>query len=220
MRRCASLHFTYLLVNHLFCLSDYLVSLFKNSFFLQLEGLLALLKLLLDLCLLLDNRFKSLHAPVMQLEPQHLFQSRVLVYEHIVESLPWLLSITLLIHVVLHVCFISLCLEGVAAYRLISTVENDAFVDGLARHGVFHSANNLERVIVELLWWGNCRVAEAVLEVVLEKERISHLVEVERVLVVQVQLHCLLYWWKGWLMIHCNRNACEFRVFNEIEVYY
>jgi hypothetical protein len=24
----------------------------------------------------------------MQLEPQHLFQSRVLVYEHIVESLP------------------------------------------------------------------------------------------------------------------------------------
>ena len=92
----------------------------------------------------------------------------------------------------LDICLVSLGLEGVPVHGLVPSVEDDALVDGLAGHGVLHASHDLERVIIELLRGGDGRVAEAVLEVVLEQEGVRHLVEVEGVLVVQVQLDGLL----------------------------
>lgn len=94
----------------------------------------------------------------------------------------------------LNICLISFSLECVAAHGLVPSVEDYALVDGLAGHGVFHATNDLEGVVVELLGGGDGRVAEAVLEVVLEQEGVRDFVEVERVLVVQVQLDGLLDW--------------------------
>ena len=92
----------------------------------------------------------------------------------------------------LDICLVSFGLEGVPVHGLVPSVEDDALVDRLAGHGVLHASHDLERVIVELLRGGDGRVAEAVLEVVLEQERVRHLVEMEGVLVVQVQLDGLL----------------------------
>ena len=92
----------------------------------------------------------------------------------------------------LDICLVSLGLEGVSAHGLVPSVEYDALIDGLAGHSVLHASHDLEGVVVELLRGGDRRVAEAVLEVILEQERVRHLVEVEGVLVVQVQLDGLL----------------------------
>ena len=87
----------------------------------------------------------------MQLKSKHLLEPRILIDEHVIESLSGLVSIPLLVDVVLDICLVSLRLECVPAHRLVIAVEDYALVDGLAGHGVLHSSNNLEGVIVELL---------------------------------------------------------------------
>lgn len=140
----------------------------------------------------------------MQLKSKHLLEARILVDEHVIQSLSGLLSITLLVYVVLDICLVGFSLEGVSSNRLIIAIEDDAFVDGLAGHSVLHASDNLEGVVVELLRGGDGGVAEAVLEVVLEQESICHFVEVKCVLVVQVKLHGLLDRREGGLvMLHC-----------------
>lgn len=98
----------------------------------------------------------------------------------------------LAVFITLSVDILILRLEGEAGDCLSRAVEDDALVDGFGAHDVFHTANDLEAVFVELASGGNGCEAEAVLDIVLQHEGSRHLSELKVVVVLHGHLHCLL----------------------------
>ena len=90
----------------------------------------------------------------------------------------------------LHVSLVLVCLESVSLDTSVAPVEYNSLIDGLAAHGVLHASHYFELVLIYLSGLRDSRIAETVLEVVLEQESIGDLLESEGVLVMQVQLHC------------------------------
>ena len=108
----------------------------------------------------------------MALIANHLLEARVLVEEHVVECLLCSLVAVLLdlpfVYVVLDVSFVLVPLEGIASHALLVSVEYNAFEHRSRGEGVFHPTHDFKAVVIELGRGGDGRVAEAILEVVLE----------------------------------------------------
>ncbi len=131
----------------------------------------------------LNHLLKGLYAPAVQLEAQHLFESWILIEEHVVSSLVCI-SIVLLVNVVLNVNVIFLLLKGKSLDHSLFAVEDDAFVDWTRAHDVFHTSYYFKAIFVQLPRGSYGGEAEFVLDVVLEQEGTGNVDEVELELVL------------------------------------
>lgn len=100
-------------------------------------------ELLLQLIFFLNNTLEGLHTPAVELEAQQFLDTRVLVQEHIIQSLGRVLTI-LLVHVMLCIGKVLVCLESVALDTSIVPIENDPLIYGPAAHRVLHAADDLK----------------------------------------------------------------------------
>lgn len=90
----------------------------------------------------------------MELEPQILLEARVLVQEHIVDSITSVLCV-FFVDVMLHVNIVRLFFESEAFHLFVCSVEDDSLVDRFTRHHVFHASHDLESIFVQLLGRGD-----------------------------------------------------------------
>jgi len=85
----------------------------------------------------------------VKLEAEHFLETRILIEEHVVQSLSGVLPV-LLVHVMLHVRLVRVCLKSVSLDTSVAPVENDPLINGLAAHGVLHAAHDLKLVLIDL----------------------------------------------------------------------
>ena len=138
---------------------------------------LLLSKFILQFILLLDDAFECLNTPAVEFEPEHLLEAWVFVKEHVIKGLLSLALPVLLIHVVLHISLVRISLKCVPLDTSVEPVEYDFLIHRFAAHGVLHTPDDLEAVVVELARLRDGRVTEPVLEVVLQQEGIRHVLE-------------------------------------------
>ena len=78
------------------------------------------------------------------------------------------MAVSHFIDVVLHIGLVLIGLKSVAAHALNLAVEDDSLIDWFGGERVLHTSHNLKAVIVKLPCLSNRRVAETVLEIVLQ----------------------------------------------------
>ena len=94
----------------------------------------------------------------------------------------------------LRVGLVSLFFESVALELHILSIDNDPFIEWMARHDVFETSHESELVFVDLLDVANGGCAPFVLTVVLENERIHNFAKVLFEDMIHVHCRLLLEW--------------------------